>query len=758
MTTVDFGSGGRRVVGPHYVYFRRRWTDSWTLYSEVDCTEAVWTVAPSINTATLTYDYGATKGLTSPAFSYSAPLDVQRWYVRVVFTTNTVTGEQANWYGVVSDVDDANGGLITLGGTTYASGRQTLYCHGMEKLLAMNDIRHSWVMNTATDGTTSEMKVDLPIAFNAYGKPNRGRTKYGDTYLFDNGPFWLSSTLPDTDWWSTADIVEYLLTRLSPEGAADTDLQEVPFRIDAGDLTTLDGNDRPTVRQEGSTVLSLLYQLIDRRRMRSFYWDVTGGIGRDYVWLKPFTFTEADITLEAGDTIQQNTTQKAVIYDSDELTVAVDRQADTKKYDQIIARGARRRSVCTMYWEADRFENGWTSTQESTYEAGSSGATGYAGWDDRTKQTRNAETRSVPTLEPVYRWFAIPDDWDGTAGYSTTDREVFLDDSDSGVDQYIHEVVIEDTLPLLEGVDYSTDLTSVTTPKHQREMQPFAVFKRPGTSIYVRGTDIAQTADGAPDDGDGDNPRWSATVNPQKLGKESDGRILEVNVVGEPQHVIAYTDFSGLTEDRDVGQWDYKDKKMLVTMALRDNRYAEGKWPEDVNVDDDNIDAMRRRVLYVGDEYLQDYVAADTVVDVDDDGGLVICNGGYINDDTDRLEDIAKIAYHWYSVDRNVIQITSYRLTNQLAVGTLITTVGDGTVTGNAHYQTVNSVVTEVRFSTPRLESGDLQQPLMHITTSCGEVDFAAMVPPKPHGVGKLPITQFRSSYSGEGRMIRVTR
>lgn len=744
MTIVRFGPGGRRQVGGHTVEFRRRWTDDWTAYANAHCTDAVWAASPTMPTATIVWPYGIIKTTGSNAYQVVTKLTASRWYVRVTFT---VDGGTKTWHGVVSDVQDDQAGYVESGGTKYATGRQTLNCYGLEYLLDQSSIKSSWYY-APVDMVRRE--TDAALTFNHDGHGNRSRTRFPEGEI-DNAAVFLdpssgsrTPSLQEAGTWSTRDIVGYLLRWQGPSKSSTYYNRGIKFKLQWG--TRLDPTDAPVVPQEGATVLSLLQRLIDRRRLMSFYAWVNED-DDDVVELVPFSFAETDIDLGESSiwTLPGNASHKTIYYEQDELTRLATREIDVKAVDRVIARGAKRTSTCTMYvtYTADSLKfNGldeaWDDDDEVTYEAGASNVTGYSGWDDKTKKARNQEVRLREALQAVYSWWYISDFWQGSLDRDDGTRSVpvFLDDEGRGIyDFYGGSIRILPYIPLYAGVEYGGSNPALGEPDNPVYRRPFAVFKDPATQRYLHGERIAELSEGDYDPvGDGNNYRWSAIVRPQS---QSTSPTIEVNVTGEPQHVIANTDFTPLAADRDLGQFDYRDiggdKGMLITLALEEPRYAEASYPAAGVPDDTGVDAQRAMVIWAGDDYRQDYVANYTVVDVDEDGALVETDTSYVRyvrDDTDDLGVLARIAYEWYTTDRSVVTMETRRLTDELFVGDMITTLGDITIDSyTSHVQQVNTVITTIRIQTPRIRPGSLAEPIMTVLTGAAELDPLTLLP-----------------------------
>jgi hypothetical protein len=745
MTTVDFGANQVRSVGVQRVCLRKKWQDSWTLYYDVQCTEATWCLSPTMPTATLVSDYGWICGLAGGVQVYNrvAKLDVIGWYVKVTMETNTLAGDVNTWYGVVAGAEDEHRGVVTYNGMPLATGCQTIHCYGLEHLLDKEYLAESYV----DVGEAAPKVFQVPITFNKDGKPNRNNRLQPphDAYCFEGQAYRLTGTdLLKPQWWSTRDIVKYLVEWMVPKDSFRTRNQRVPFFL--WNAWYLNGKDHPVLEQEGQTVLSLLNRLIDRRRLRSFFLsvkvsDVPGIIDFILVNVVPWNKDDIDTNIIGSEIVEGNPDRISLLYDYNQSTSAQLRKTQVNRYDRIIVRGARRTSTATFHVAADYLEAAWTAAEETAYEAAASGEAGYAGWDDLQKQQRNAEVRNAEELSAVYAWFKLPDDWGfQVASPSATNvYPVFVDEAGLLAKQYIHDVVFESSLPLYEHVDYSGAIIADGTaadPPIDIYRQPLVVFKIPTDARYVAGDAVSTLMESTGDAvADGKNFRWSAACRMQP-----ETRTFEVRVSGEKQHVIAETDFTPLADDRDLGDFDYKNKEMLCTLTLRDNRYAEGKYPIDGAGDGTDIDQQFGFVIYAGDALRRDYVVPATVVDVDTAGALVVSNGGYVRDDTDLLNILARVAYEWWAQERTILTLSTSQLTSAIQVGKFIETIGDSTVVAtmpdgsevqNQHYETVNTVVSELRITWPRLEGNQRGMPTMQFTTGAGELDPMTLMPPR---------------------------
>jgi|GEM_PF-2737116 len=736
MTIVNFGTKQLRATGKQFVYLKQKWQNDWTLYAEIHCTEATWCLSPTMPTAALRRDYGYIKQPGSAHYAAWPKVNPIGWYVKVVMQTEWVasvaTWDTNTWYGIIGHVEDEPVGVVRYGAGPLATGTQTFHCYGLEKLLDTEYLSESWV----NVGETMPAVVQLPIVFNRGGRANRSDLVMdpNNSYVFEGRDTHDPSYPLAAEWWSTYHIVDYLLSWAVPKESFATRTVRVPFKLRTADAKFLPVLDQPVVEQEGQTVLSILNRLIDRRRLRGFYLGVDELNEPNEVELRVVAWNGATIEtgIEMVDALLPNERPISIIYEDNQSTTAILRQSRVSKYDQVVVRGARRTSTATFHVATPYLAAAWTGIEQSAYEAAASGVAGYGTWDKLKQQQRNAEVRSAESLSAVFSWFKLPDTWAGT---TTAPEDVAVHVVFPGetpyypVRQYIHDVVFESYLPLYEHTDYSGSKIedgTVADPPVSVYRQPLVVFKIPTDSRWVPGNAVATLAEATGDAaGDGKNFRWSASIRTQP-----DTRTLEVCVSGEQQHVIAATDFTKLAGvDRDLGDFDYKSKKMLITATLRDNRYAEGKYPEDSSWGDSSlIDAKFGFVVFAGDSFRQDYVVPTTVLDVAADGTLITSNGGYARDDTDLLRALARITHAWWSQDRIVLTMATSQLTSAIQPGYLITTLGNP-IYG---YETINTVVSELRIAWPLLEENQRGAPMLQFTTGAGELDPMTLAPPSP--------------------------
>jgi hypothetical protein len=213
-----------------------------------------------------------------------------------------------------------------------------------------------------------------------------------------------------------------------------------------------------------------------------------------------------------------------------------------------------------------------------------------------------------------------------------------------------------------------------------------------------------------------------------KLRVIPDSPQWELHVSGAPQHVLAHGTFSGLDEDEERGQYDWRE--FWFTVCVEDPRHVLVRHPELAPF---GHDVIRRLRIEAGDGYKLDWVAPDTFVGLAADGELVTSTGGYVRDDRPALRQAARLAYEWYRQPRQTLTLAAGRVTRALWLGDLIVSLGDPLlgVIGDTHLADVGTCVTEITVEMP-LAAGPVAPP-RRITWQTGfaELDSLAFAPPR---------------------------
>jgi hypothetical protein len=779
MTTVTVPNPETPLTyGTCKVYVRHTWVDPaggdnpgdptpWVEVVGLQALEVVWSVAPSMPTAMLSWDYGRVKGNASQEWVIRPKLTIERWFVKIVadMQPNTDPGHEGEWHqrtwvGVAMFSDDRQGGNYQdADDNQVAKGTQLWTCHGMEQLLAEHEIRTAvW-----RDGTTY-YRIGRSLDFNAR---RRDRTLGNRTATADGDGFYQFAKDPaNAATWSTADIVKYLLKYHTP---ADVDyLPTVPF----ASTISLPTWDQPVLTTDGKTTYSIISQLIDRRRLRVWWLEFDEANNR--MMFEADTLTQSAITLPitGSPTIPANGDQIELWFDESPYVTAAVRSPATEVVDQVVAVGGRRRCVGSFSYKDATLTDGWTAAQETAYKAGATGEAGYSTWDRKKKQARNAEVRGRPFLQNVFSYFIIPATWNRKVkNGENAGTAQWLFPFEQAAQNY-NELFLEQSLPLLVGVDYSgtklTDGTVDETTGSGQELEPLVFLRKPKTNKeapaitdpvaegfvpwkWMR-ADVAGTLKQLETLDSKEDHNFTCDVSVPAFAKG-----VRVEVTGQPQHAMAQYGWPTLTRGTDeerVGHWDYHDG-MIITLSIPEDVPINGAYPA---TDDVTAANVRRKWIDTGEAYRETYVAPQTVVDVATDGSLVRSTGGYFpprdgNHAAKQLEAVAKIAYQWYGYAHYAVNLSSRYLFTaaEIDLGTLITAINNS---AGSHRKTVNTVITQLRLEWPlgTLESTDAPQ--LSFQTWAGELDqFQLEVKPLPT---PLRITQGAGSspyLSGETRI-----
>lgn len=707
------------------IYHRQYWGDAWQLLSNVRFDNATFCIAPSVPHAQFSHRYGYGMQPDAGAFAVEAPLDLTRHFVKIQFNYQVndallLTEVDDNllyesgdfvltepyypgpaWYGQVEIAADKQDGAVN---GTIKMGDESILALGLYNLLDQHRISTAiWQVPAG-----SQVQSSAGFTFNKDGHGNRKSTKPAgqEWYPFDYDKD------PDASTWSTYDIVEYLIRSKTGVPLDESGNQDIVFEVDDADLGYLPTWDAPELETHYVSMTQILNALINRRRLLTWWLEVDDAT--NIVKLRIKTMTGTGITLPSGETIIAN--QDTVDMDwSNSATTSIVQQTDTShKVHQVIAYGAKRTNTFTGTFGAastDHFQPGWDSTQESTYEAAGSGHADYPSSSEVAERRRwHARFRGREEVKPVYRRWTVNDtlDWP-------------KDDPDN-YGCFFENVRLIPTLPFLAGVDYSVSTPTFPGNGELERRGPLVIIKVPGSSParYVKLDEIGRA--GFTEGTDEQDIRdWSATVRIPK-----DGKTLTIDVVGAPQHTIAYADFTPRTEDeQDHGQWDWNT--ITATVSMEDERFAEGRYPADADVD--ITDAKRIIRIPAGKNYRLDWISDDCTLDLDDNGALITrLSGYYHNDSTEILTDVAAQAYTWYSLTRQSVRVytTWDAPCNLLNLGDFVTAITHKTLADTA----VNAVISQIELEAfhyvgqePREE--EMPTMKMRLSTAHGELDWA---------------------------------
>jgi hypothetical protein len=703
----------------HTVYFRENWADDWEEQEHVFCDFFTQVAGPDVSEAVLRFNYGFVQPEGEQHYAQRARKEVNGQYVRIELGQGEDDdGEDTfkYWYGLIVETTIERDGRVTSQGTEAESGKQIFQCRGLEFLLQRKWIYSSFVF----DSSEAEVEIGRAIAFNLGPGRDTDHARHGnrsedkgneEAYVFaaDIGP----PTASNFDaFWTVQQIIEYLFY-YHPPGDIDGN-DQLEWQVADGADAEILGKLYPTCHAQGKSIKQLLDELIDRRRLVGYTIDVVGD--DENPKLNIFTFNKDSITLPGGTTIPPNGTQTTWYFDDDpSIRAAVVAEDDATRFDVVICRGdplggcfttCRNQSPPYAY-----VLNDWDDTREDGYNTGASSGGTYAALIRIDKQAANQAYRADAIFEKVFRAFIIDPEWDGMLGAHAacpdpTTEDAEGDPSSTPSPFWYPGLKLLDRLPLRTDYDYTTvddfETTSLTIGSSQPDyLRPFAVAKI--GSLYYR---LDQPGMGkATSETLADNGRtWAASL---RMQDDCPGFFIDVH--GAPQHMIAVDEFTPADADDTAdfaAQVDWKD--IACTIFCEFDQHVEAKWPEEDLTT--TADVVRTLEIDVPGMRL-DYLAADTVVGVDDEGALITTDGGYVRDDRALLSDMARCAFAWYADTRKAMAITKHDLVCEQVIGELITQIGTAENT-----TTINSVVTKIEFN--------IREGTTTVHTQFAELDF----------------------------------
>lgn len=674
---------------PHHVYTRASWADAWEEQPYLYANRVRWACNPTLDEAELEYSTGSILRPDKDEFEDFPYLEVVNHFVKVEIEQDA--GDPKLWHGVIvertKDLKGSNGEI--------PNGRSIYLALGLEYLLDLAPINQSVILKD--DG--SEETVNRAIGFNSAvrdeydgdARAGQGTTRQGNmsSTLGANGAPIFRKPSEAGELWSVADMLDHLLRNFPPKDATGT--ANLPFQIDGDSFAEHLFWATPVVKITRQTILDVLNQTIDRRRLAG--WRVTVGAS-DELLIEAFTFSTTAIDLPDGSTIPANTNTVAWDFDGTvEVASAVLVEDYSGTYDRVRVRGERRGSVFTISTYLGKLEKDWTTDLQTDYNAGS-GAVG----DRYIKQDKNRQYRASDKFRRVYQWFRLDDAWNGKDGAGTVVCPSLADDTLGEVEPFWYPGLrFKHRLPLKKDVDYSgskiadgATVDSSPAGSLPEFLEPIVIIKT-ANSRYRHIEKLAISNETEADD-EGGGFGWSASV---RMQDEAPGIALTVH--GAPQHVLAKGTFSAADAD-DAADWTDSGAQLLncfddiqATVFCEFDSYCEGLWPTDgVPVGVTNADSVKELLIEVNNARL-DYVVPGTVVALTAAGAVTTSTGGYLTDDRQWLENIARVAYEWYCVPRYALDVTLRTLIHDYDIGQLITNIQHGTLS-----TAVNSVITEI--------------------------------------------------------------
>lgn len=694
----------------HLCYTKSTWGASWTERSLLICRSLSDAVAPSHSTATFFQTYGREMW---PKIG-SRPKDLSETTVQKPdYLGHYVKVETSNgikWYGIIVEAEDSQDG--TLNGVP--TGRVSMTAMGLSFLLERAEPINRTKFKTA-DGTDF---IEQAIPFNAGSDGRTGRTRLATGNYDPTSKCFTDKTVTSgAQRWKAKDAFEYLSKDFSPTDT--TKSKRIPLAMSMASAACLD-YELPRIDYAGMNLWQIFNRLVDRRRGLMMYTAINGA---NQLELVIDSSSQSQISLPSGSIVPANRNKRTYTFDG---AVNIDdarvRSSAIQQYDQVVCRGENIGVVFTVS-PADstgQIIPDWGASEKTDYNTACSGDTNYGSLTDTEKAASNADYRARDDLSRVFSWWRLDTTWDGKghndggdnnpAAFHVTENDTPWTDT-VGL-YWIDGLRFADYMPLRPGVDYSGEVTPDTDSDddEQRDYLAPAVFfqlEAIGTTTGDDGWVYAEHVNRAVDCGDTKREyQWSVQVI---IRDDVPGLILQV--VGGQQHFIAQDEYTENGTYETIPSNEGVDlRSFLATVYMPMQRPVMARYPSNAVVT--SGDVKRVLTLNVPDCWL-DWLVPGTVVSVSS-GELQQTDGGWLRDDRDRLRDIARLAYSWYSQPRRSLALSFRAITSGFAVGQLVTSI---TQAGST--QQINTVITSIEL--------DLEQGRTTLNTSFAELDFVGL-------------------------------
>lgn len=729
MTTITIPNDFEgRTINSQTVYTKTAWVDDWDEQEAVVCTQAKWTASPSIPTATFYYRYGVAS-VNGTAFADWSKYELPTYgYVKVEFETVDLTLADTDpgyettvvWIGLVVSKDDFPAGDdVEYNSVKTPSGKQIFYAVGFEYLLNQCYIRTG---RGFEEGQADGEDLYCAPTFNFRNAPNRTETGVTDSNEASQAsqvfhiPKRSGGGTSDPDYWSTKDIVQYLLCWNTPKSSLDA--LDIPFVLyDQHDI--LPDWDRPVFSPEKQRLLVVLNSLMSRQRGLAFKFEVDEDEAGDTVVLIPFSLRE---TTASNGSLGNTWAANANLIDVDlRYTPGVTLLEDGhSKFDKVTVIGGRVIYVWTT-GQTDSystFADGWSSTQENIYSTGVSGHADYSGWSEDNQKILDSLTLAGPEVKDVFTRYRLDEtDPPEEKNFPPIDDLTSVSTSDSVDMRYWFERPILSWVPFNVGTDYTSGSSTYDWDQPTESIIPFAT-----TTVDASGDDITTVFDMR----HGGLSASISSENDLNVGftcnvvANSNPREFELYINGTLPHKVGP---GGSDITREFGDAPGIEVEK-ITMAMEGDRFTEVSESTG-----NNVDAVREKLIDVGDRYRVIVAVKDTAFSLlqstttaTDPASLkTITAAKLIRDDRPYMEAIASAAIAWYGVDRRALSWSMKVPTSSLFVGQLIENVQLDDSTSEA----VNTVITSVTVTAGIAQLGQSPMTSWKFETQFSEIDVA---------------------------------
>ena len=746
--------------------------DAWTFQPHLKCFGLIEGLAPTIDQATLVWDYGDMArtdyddGEPEQLMAYVEQAELVGKFVRIV-----VPSKGVDWYGRIRD-----DGVSDLAQETY--GEELYRIFGGSQFFTAYDLKYA-LARTIICGASSRQvdRNSRPIGYNCGGGDGRSTDaeKKGNRSVSGTAsghPIFIDSTLyafsfdDDAVDWTAWDEVVHLLAEQCPR---DQDDEPAPCKFCISDESKpfLDWY-KPIVKVEGRSLLDVLNDVIDLRRGLVWRLEVRVALDDEEIMeavIHVTSIAPASVPLPDAASLPASTTQVA-IDDPNALDLSEPIQYarnNINRWHRVRVRGARRTTTFSAVGAGavggltgytfpiaieSRINKTWSVDDEEAYWQGvrptlePDEQTAYDDLADEEKgeqkqADRNDRFRQKKQFERVYQFFSV--DAISAAGLELS--PVLQQETGSVVGDVPMErrtMRLLNTTHMLVSYGYqdASDPEQRGDEEYGTELvKPFALMHLPSGAQFIP-TTLGEPVDGGELDDSSTDGGWrfmdKLHATTERGWDVSEGdvdssyeRRFRTNfsmkiLSGEPGFAMRASHGSAhaLCGIADAAEFDaiapsrhpkeFYWQCQLITAATEWDAYCEAVWP--VAVPEES--PIEELLIDIGERARYDYLAKGTVYDVDAKGHLLqVEQGGPLRDDRKLCESIARIAYLWYGPERSEATFAFHLIQRPWELGTLITTIGLGDA-----MRTVNAVVSQI--------SHNLEQGGTRVTCNFPEVDF----------------------------------
>jgi len=747
---ITFGSAVA-FSGTYRIYRKARWADSWTLDERLLVTGLSIAAAPTIPTASFTYRYGQAREFNSATMVTRSRLSIEGHFIAIEVDCPEASTFHS-WVGYVDAVSESERGATLVGANMIATGLQTFSCVGIVNALAFEQIDRTFFNNNTTGTQKAEMALSPPIfnrlikdkltdgddrpeqsrADSKITEPPASTTALSFLHIFDRFYGRNSNGTVTYNSWSTKDIAEHLLDRYQPLDA--TGAKAIKFRWRAGSLDRLPTADQPMLDCTGKTLLQSLDELITGAKLIGYYAEHV--IDAAVPWIELVTFTYASTAVDVGDyTIPANDDIVDLIMFADPATGYTTQFNLSQKYDQVIARGARRRVVATLNMkdtagtpEPSVIRSWPTSLQTTDRQAklDAIAAESDAVSSQSEKTEKYLAIYDSPQFFPVGSNFILRvNGWTGNRHFQIASHRLFEQQKDAeGNDQDYYPspqyLRVLNDLPLLEGINYKNGFSQSALglrPRRYLENQVFSPeFTQSGATFTAHATKKVYW---------GDRHKrtyfWKPSEPPFSIkGDPLDNACgVALKIEGASQYQLLFGDLSVPSSPFVPHLPHIATAQLQVTCCLEEDRQIESRWPTESTISAAAaLDAVRRLIIDAPN-CQKNRILEGTLLWTDQEV-FSVASTQTIRDDTAKLTSLAKRASAWFTVPRRVLRVKTARTTSLVGLGKLVRNIENSTVQSLE----INTVITQLS-----LTFDSTRGPSMEIETQSGQIDALAFVP-----------------------------